>query len=80
MSILDNARYAEIGKKAEARGLANEAIKRVAPMIEKETVRKYAPVIQEQAARDTLSALLAGRNNGYSSYGSGYGLSQLQIR
>ncbi len=70
MGILDNARYAEIGKKAEARKLADSAVAAVAPHIEKEAVRKYAPVIQEQAAKGVLEQL--GR--GLAAYASNDGI------
>jgi len=60
MSILDNARYTEMGKRAEARKLADSAVAAVAPHIEKEAVRKYAPVIQEQTAREIFDQLGGG--------------------
>jgi len=66
MGILDNARYTEIGKKAEARKLADSAVAAVAPHIEKDAIRKYAPAIQEQTARgifDQLGGLAAYASN-----------------
>jgi len=70
MGILDNARYADIGKKAEARKLADSAVAAVAPHIEKEAVRKYAPLIQEQATNDVLAEL----GNGLAAYASNDGV------
>ena len=66
MGILDNARYAEIGKKEEVRKLADSAVAAVAPHIEKEAVRRASPVIQEQTARgifDQLGGLSAYASN-----------------
>ena len=81
MSILDNARYAEIGKKAEAKTIADKTVAAVAPQIEKEAIRRAAPVIQEQTARHLFDSLLAAKQNEtYNPYGDGLGLSQLQIR
>ena len=76
MSILDNAKYMELGKQAEKQQVVQE----VAPQIEKETVRKYAPIIDAQAkeelARQIYMAGMLGRGNAHSSY-NGNGLSQL---
>ena len=69
MGILDNARYAEIGKKEEARKLADNAVAAVAPHIEKEAIRRAAPVIQEQAARGIFDQL-----GGLSMYASNDGI------
>jgi len=72
MGILDNARYAELGKKAEAKKLANDTVALIAPHIEKEAIRKFAPVIQRQA----IEKLLMANNN---MTGDHRGLSQLQL-
>ena len=75
MSILDTAKYIELGKQAEAKTLVNNAVAAVAPYIEKEAIRRaapviaydalsrYAPAIQEQTANTVLAKL--GIHPGY---------------
>jgi len=87
MGILDNARYAEIGKKSEAKKLVDTAINAAAPKIaeatlrehgptieriaERKTFNKYGPVIHKRAVGETLANLGIGISN------SGNGLSSL---
>jgi hypothetical protein len=82
MGILDNARYAEMGKKAEVSHLTKAVLEQAAPHIEKAAIRKYAPVIEDMAVKNTLSRLaetLAEREpTAYQS--QGVGLSQLNLQ
>ena len=83
MGILDNARYAEIGKKSEAKKLVDTAINAVAPKIAESTLKdygpaierialnKYGPAIHKRAVGETLANLGIGISN------SGNGLSSL---